>query len=220
MRVRGLHPMSIVTSASATIAIQPRLRLRTRHGRMAIPPPKDEHDQQQHEGSETDPSRELMHHRERGIQLAADQVADGDDQRTPDDRAQHVPSEKLEEGHSARTRHRARHETHARDKSGHEDGLAAVGSKEKLEAFVARAHEREHDCEALQHALSAGAPDDVAAAVADDGAEDYDDVDEAEIEQELAREEAGGEHHGFLRDGDAEVTDEDGDEDAEIAPRR
>ena len=72
----------------------------------------------------------------------------------------------------------------------------------------------------LQHALSAGAPDDVAAAVADDGAEDYDDVDEAEIEQELAGEESRGEHHGFLGHGHAEVADEDGDEDAEIAPRR
>src|SRR5271170_3945205 len=220
MRVRGLHPVSVVASASAAIAIRPRLRLRTRHGRMTIPPPKDENDQQQDEGGEADPSRKLMRHRERGIQLAADQVANRDDERAPDDRAEHVPSEELEERHPARTRHRARHETHAGDESRHEDGLAAMGPKEKLEAVVARAHDREHDGKALEHALSAGAADDVAAAVADDGAEDYDEVDEAEIEQELAGEEARGEHHGFFGHGHAEVADEDGDEDTEIAPRR
>src|ERR1700722_4220121 len=112
-----------------------------------------------------------MRHRQRRIQLVTHQVADGYNQRAPYDRAEYVPSEELKERHPARTRHRAGHEAHAGDESRHEHSFAAVSLKEKVEAFVTRAHEGEGRGEPLQDALSAGASDEVTAAVAGDRAE-------------------------------------------------
>src|ERR1035437_7179660 len=220
IRVRGLHPAS--ASASATIATQSRTRLRLwpRHRRMPIPPPKDEdHDRHDNPG-QPNPSRHLMSRRDGAIQLVAHQIADRDDERAPYDRAEHVPSEELEERHPARTRHRTRHESRAGDKSRHEHRLAAVGLKEKLQAVVTRAHEGKGGREPNEHALSAGAADEVAATVADDRADDYGDVDDSQVEQRAAGQESGGKHHGFLGHRDAQVADEHGNEDAEIAPRR
>src|SRR5208282_5800384 len=181
-------------SMSATSVTQSRtqLRLRPRHCRMPIPPPKNERHEQQDESGHADPSRNLMRHRQRRIKLVTHQVADGHDQRAPHNRAEYVPSEELKERHPARTSYRPCHESHAGNESRHEHRLAAVSLKEKLQPFVARAHERESRGQPREHALSAGAPDNVAAAVAGDRADDYDDIHESQIEQYLPGQESSG----------------------------
>jgi hypothetical protein len=102
----------------------------------------------------------------------------------------------------------------------HEDRLAAMRLKKKLQAFVARAHEGKRIRQPRQHALSAGASDDVAATVAGDRAENYHEVHDPQVENHLPREESPREHHGFLGHRDAEVADEHGGKDAEITPIR
>src|SRR5208283_1566383 len=76
MRVRGLHPVSAIASAAIATQSRTRLRLRPRHRRMPVPPPKDENHYRHGKRAQPNPSRRLMSHLHRAIQLVAHQVAD------------------------------------------------------------------------------------------------------------------------------------------------
>src|SRR5207253_9403558 len=121
--------------------------------RMPFTPPDEiRGDQRDHRG-QSDPARDLVRQTRDAVKLITDEIADRHDQRTPNERAEHVPSEELQERHSARAGHRTRHKSHARDKSRHEYGLAPVGAKEELQSIVARTSRWESRGDASEHAL-------------------------------------------------------------------
>src|SRR5581483_11286126 len=170
------------------------LGLRASDGLMAFAPPEhDDRDAEEDDGK-GNPSRGGMDDIDDAEKLIADEIADGDDYEAPYDCAGDVPSEEAPERHPRRSRHRSRHEAHAGDKPSHEDGFAAVGLKESLEAVVALAGEGEASRQARHQPLSSCSAEHVPAAIAGYGACHRNDVNPSDVEDFAAGEESGGQH--------------------------
>src|SRR5487761_1319587 len=117
----------------------------------------------------------------RVMEFIANQITYRTDKRTPDQRAQHVPSKEAEKRHPGRPRHRTGHKSHARDKARHEDRFGAVGLEEKLQSIVTLAGKTEVRGQPHQEPLSSRAAQDKSAAVARNRAGDRCQIDEAQI---------------------------------------